>query len=42
MKNKLINKNQTFIIAEIGNNHEGNFIKAKKLISEHGSVVLTL
>ena len=29
MKNKLINKNQTFIIAEIGNNHEGNFIKAK-------------
>ena len=34
MKNKLINKNQTFIIAEIGNNHEGNFKKAKKLILE--------
>ena len=34
MKNKLINNNQTFIIAEIGNNHEGNLKKAKKLISE--------
>jgi len=28
----LINKNSPFIIAEIGNNHEGSFNLAKKLI----------
>ena len=33
MKNNIIKKNQTFIIAEIGNNHEGNFKLAKKMIS---------
>ena len=28
----IMKKNRTFIIAEIGNNHEGNFINAKKMI----------
>lgn len=32
MKNSLISENKTFIIAEIGNNHEGNYITAKKMI----------
>ena len=32
MKNSLISENKTFIIAEIGNNHEGNYILAKKMI----------
>ena len=32
MKNSLISENKTFIIAEIGNNHEGNYISAKKMI----------
>lgn len=34
MRDNLFKKNQTFIIAEIGNNHEGNFKQAKKLIIE--------
>jgi len=29
-----IKKNSTYIIAEIGNNHEGSFSNAKKLIYE--------
>ena len=29
-----ISFNNTFIIAEIGNNHEGSFLNAKKLISK--------
>ena len=31
---KILNSKKTFIIAEIGNNHEGSFILAKKLIKE--------
>ena len=34
MKNNIIEKGKTFIIAEIGNNHEGNFQLAKKMILE--------
>ena len=34
MKNNIIKNNQTFIIAEIGNNHEGNLQLAKKMILE--------
>ena len=30
----MIKKNRTFIIAEAGNNHEGSFINAKKLITQ--------
>ena len=30
----MINKNKVFIIAEAGNNHEGNFTIAKKLVDE--------
>ena len=30
----VIEKNKIFIVAEIGNNHEGNFLTAKKLIVE--------
>jgi sialic acid synthase SpsE len=40
MKNFGISENSTFIVAEIGNNHEGNFELAKKLIflaSESGA-----
>ena len=32
--NKIFQKKKTFIIAEIGNNHEGSLINAKKLINE--------
>ena len=32
MKNSLISESKTFIIAEIGNTHEGNYIYAKKMI----------
>ena len=32
MRNNIIKNNQTFIIAEIGNNHEGNLKLAKKMI----------
>jgi len=31
--NKIFQKKKTFIIAEVGNNHEGNLINAKKLIN---------
>ena len=31
---KILNSKKTFIIAEIGNNHEGSFILAKKLIKK--------
>ena len=34
MRNNIIKNNQTFIIAEIGNNHEGNLQLAKKMIQE--------
>ena len=30
---KKFNRNKTFIIAEIGNNHEGNYQLAKKMIN---------
>lgn len=33
-KNFFFYKKKTFIIAEIGNNHEGNYSLAKKLISK--------
>ena len=33
MKLKEFNPNKTFIIAEIGNNHEGNYQLAKKMIN---------
>ncbi len=36
-------KKKTFIVAEIGNNHEGSYFLAKKLIDEaKKSVALTL
>ncbi len=34
MRNNILKNNQTFIIAEIGNNHEGNLQLAKKMIHE--------
>ena len=34
MKNNLFTDNKTFIIAEIGNNHEGSYTLAKKMIVE--------
>ena len=34
MKNSLFSDNKTFIIAEIGNNHEGSYTLAKKMIVE--------
>ena len=33
-KNSLFSDNKTFIIAEIGNNHEGSYTLAKKMIVE--------
>ena len=40
--NKLISKKNFFVIAEIGNNHEGNLNIAKKLINEAKKVALML
>ena len=34
MKNSLISENKTFIITEIGNNHEGNYILAKMILQQ--------
>ena len=36
----MFNKKKVFLIAEAGNNHEGDFKVAKKLISEAKKVVL--
>ena len=32
--NKITKNSQPFVIAEIGNNHEGSFQRAKKLVKE--------